>query len=63
MFGYLINPKVGAISYNLFHHKAIAILLILIGWKTEIQTINLAGIILLGHASMDRIFGYGLKIL
>mgnify|MGYP003682880229 CR=1 FL=1 len=61
MLGYLINPKLGALSYNLFHHKGIAILFILIGWKMEFQVINIAGIILLGHTSLDRIFGYGLK--
>nr|WP_317038962.1 DUF4260 family protein [Urechidicola croceus] len=28
ILSYLINTKVGAISYNLFHHKGIAILFI-----------------------------------
>ena len=67
MLGYLAGNKIGAWSYNLFHHKGIAILVFLIGlmldqndiynnaWVTSI------GIVLFGHSSMDRFFGYGLK--
>jgi len=61
MLGYLINSKVGAIIYNLFHHKAIAITIYLIGIYFQIEVIKLIGIILFSHASLDRIFGYGLK--
>ena len=61
MLGYLINPKLGAISYNLFHHKGIAILLYFIGIYFGNSYFQLIGIILFSHASMDRIFGYGLK--
>ena len=61
MLGYLINTKIGALSYNLFHHKGIAVALFLIGALASISGLALAGIILFGHASMDRIFGYGLK--
>ena len=72
MLGYLINPRVGAISYNFFHHKAFALLLILGTTFSDLHTylasttprenaLLLAAIILYGHASMDRIFGYGLK--
>lgn len=61
MLGYLLNPKIGAFTYNLFHHKGIALILFLIGATASISGVALAGIILFGHASMDRIFGYGLK--
>ncbi|WP_420576538.1 DUF4260 domain-containing protein [Ekhidna sp.] len=61
MLGYLINTKVGALTYNIFHHKGIAILLLVFGWAAISEEIMLAGIILFGHSSMDRIFGYGLK--
>ncbi|WP_424962588.1 DUF4260 domain-containing protein [Ekhidna sp.] len=61
MLGYLINPKVGAFTYNLFHHKGIALLILVFGWVAISEEILLTGIILFGHASMDRIFGYGLK--
>ncbi|MEO8516199.1 MAG: DUF4260 domain-containing protein [Flavobacterium sp.] len=59
--GYAFNDRIGAYAYNVFHHKGIAILLYLIGVYFSSGVIQLTGIILFAHASMDRIFGYGLK--
>ncbi len=59
--GYVINSKVGAFVYNVFHHKAIAILLYFIGIYFEYPLLQLAGTILFSHSCLDRIFGYGLK--
>lgn len=61
MLGYLVNPKIGAITYNLFHHKGIAILLYVLGVFLKMEIIELIGVILFSHASFDRILGYGLK--
>ena len=61
MVAYLISPKVGAWMYNLFHHKALAILLIILGYFLFKNPLSLAGAILLSHSAMDRIFGFGLK--
>ena len=61
MFGYLINSKIGAWSYNLFHHRGVAIGIYLLGIFTASEALQLAGIILFSHIAMDRIFGYGLK--
>jgi len=61
MLGYLVNSKIGAIMYNLFHHKAIALLVLFLGWYWQIEWAELSGIILFGYSSLDRIFGYGLK--
>ncbi|MGY5355922.1 DUF4260 domain-containing protein [Wenyingzhuangia sp. IMCC45467] len=61
MLGYVVNNKIGAWSYNIFHHKLLGIFLYCLGLFTHHETIMLAGIILFGHAAMDRIFGYGLK--
>lgn len=61
MLGYLMNPKIGAITYNLFHHKAIAVSLYLVGIYFQNTIIQLMGVILFSHASLDRVFGYGLK--
>lgn len=61
VLGYLINTKIGAITYNIFHHKGLAILIFLVGIYFEIEVVQLIGIILFSHASLDRIFGYGLK--
>ena len=61
MLGYLINTKTGALTYNVFHHKGLAILILLIGIYFEIEVMQLIGIILFSHAALDRVFGYGLK--
>ncbi|PWT77694.1 MAG: DUF4260 domain-containing protein [Bacteroidetes bacterium] len=61
MLGYTISNKVGAITYNVFHHKGIAIGVYLLGIYLHDEKIQLAGLILFGHSSMDRILGYGLK--
>lgn len=61
MLGYLVNTRTGAITYNLFHHKAIALLVLTLGWYWNMEWVMLSGIILFGHASLDRVFGYGLK--
>lgn len=61
MIGYLKNPKTGALLYNLFHHQAIAVLLLGWGWMLHSEIVLLIGAILLGHSAFDRIFGYGLK--
>jgi hypothetical protein len=61
MLGYLVNSKVGAICYNLFHHKGVALVIYMIGFFLGNETLLFIGIVLFGHASFDRIWGYGLK--
>ncbi len=61
MLGYIVSDKVGALTYNLFHHKGLAIVIYLLGIYLSVSLLQLAGVILFSHASMDRIFGYGLK--
>ena len=61
MIGYLAGNKIGAGFYNLFHHKGIAVSIFLAGLMTNNIPLQIAGIILFGHSSMDRMFGYGLK--
>ena len=61
MVGYLVNPRVGALTYNLTHHKGIAVGLYLLGVQFHVTWLVGAGLILLGHSSMDRLLGYGLK--
>ncbi len=76
MLGYLIGPRAGALAYNLLHHKGIAVLVLISSMPSMFEVMTLwtkdmgslhatpplfLGIILFGHASMDRIFGYGLK--
>ena len=61
MVGYLANPRVGAWTYNLIHHKRLAATLYVLGILFSIPWLAFAGTILLGHSSFDRVFGYGLK--
>ncbi|MCH5599460.1 DUF4260 domain-containing protein [Niabella ginsengisoli] len=61
MLGYLINNKVGAFLYNFFHHKGIAIIIFLTGIYLSNGLAQQIGVVLFGHASFDRIAGYGLK--
>lgn len=61
MIGYLINPAVGAVLYNIVHHKGLGIAIALFGLMTGNQVLMLAGSILFAHACMDRVAGYGLK--
>lgn len=61
MLGYLIGDKAGAILYNLFHHKGVAILIFFLGFYLNNEIIILSGIILLAHSCLDRVLGYGLK--
>jgi hypothetical protein len=61
MIGYLINAQVGAATYNFIHVKALGIIIFILGVALANQPLQLAGIILFGHSSMDRVMGYGLK--
>jgi len=61
MLGYLINTRVGAITYNLFHHKAIAVAIGIFGIYFVQEPLMLAGIVLFSHSAFDRMLGYGLK--
>jgi len=61
MLGYLGGNKIGAACYNLFHHKGIAIAVLIAGLLLPNMLLQIIGITLFGHSSMDRFFGYGLK--
>jgi hypothetical protein len=61
MLGYLVNTRMGALTYNILHHKGIAIALYLAGYFLVVHELTLAGVVLFGHSSFDRIVGYGLK--
>jgi len=61
MVGYLANPRFGSWTYNLIHHKGLAVALYLLGYLFSTPWLMFAGTLLLGHSSFDRVFGYGLK--
>ncbi len=61
MLGYLFNSRVGAVLYNIFHHKGIALAFYGAGIFTNNDALQFIGLLLYGHSAFDRIFGYGLK--
>lgn len=61
MLGYLFGNRVGAVSYNLFHHKGLALVLASCGYFVSNEALLASGILLFAHSSFDRIMGYGLK--
>ena len=60
MLGYLMNTKIGAFCYNLFHHKLISVIVLLVGYFIHYEIATLIGILLFTHSSFDRVMGYGL---
>jgi hypothetical protein len=61
MLGYAVNPAVGAVFYNIIHHKAVGFLIGAVGVLAGNQNLMLVGTILVAHSAMDRALGYGLK--
>lgn len=61
MLGYVINARIGAFTYNVFHSKLLAIVILLLGYVSDNHMVIFSGIVLFGHASLDRMLGYGLK--
>jgi hypothetical protein len=61
MIGYLINPRIGAFTYNVTHWLPVGLVLVVIGTHHNLPLLTLAGVILLGHSAMDRMLGFGLK--
>lgn len=62
MLGYVFGNRVGAFCYNLFHHQLIAAIVTGVGFVFKLPMVELAGLVLLGHSSLDRFMGYGLKL-
>jgi hypothetical protein len=61
MIGYLISSKAGTVTYNFIHHKALSVLLYLFGGLTQLPLLQLAGLVMFGHASLDRALGFELQ--
>jgi len=59
--GYVFGPAVGAATYNTTHHKGLAALFYGAGILAALPALSLIGVIMLGHSSLDRVLGYGLK--
>ena len=60
MMGMLLNKCVGALTYNLIHHKALALGTFILGGLLGVPLLSLIGVLLFGHSSFDRVLGFGL---
>lgn len=58
---YLTNKKMGAIAYNILHHKGAIALVIMIGFYLQNDLVSNIGLIFMAHSCFDRALGYGLK--
>jgi hypothetical protein len=61
MLGYLGSTRLGAFTYNLFHHRGLALLLVATGFMMHMDLLITGGLLLVAHSSFDRMLGYGLK--
>jgi hypothetical protein len=61
MLGYLVNTRAGAFTYNLFHHRGVALALLATGFLMNVDILLTGGLLLVAHSSFDRMLGYGLK--
>ena len=61
MIGYLGDSRLGAVIYNVFHFRSLALTLFVAGKLFAMPLLSLIGVILFAHASLDRVLGYGLK--
>jgi Domain of unknown function (DUF4260) len=61
MIGYLAGPRLGAIVYNVIHHRGLAVIYYVAGALLGLPGLSLAGVIIFAHSSLDRALGYRLK--
>jgi hypothetical protein len=60
LIGLLVGKRIGAITYNLIHHKAVALTVYVLGALLGIPILSLVGVLLFGHSSFDRVLGLSL---
>ena len=61
MLGYLINPRIGAASYNLVHTLTLPLALLLASYIEHWPLTAALALIWTAHIALDRLLGYGLK--
>ena len=61
MLGYLVNPRIGAVVYNVVHTTIVYGPLAAYGYLSGVSDALALGLIGLAHVGFDRLLGYGLK--
>jgi hypothetical protein len=61
MVGYLLNPRLGAATYNLVHTFTLPFALLLLGYLLHWPLAPALALIWIAHIALDRLLGFGLK--
>jgi Domain of unknown function (DUF4260) len=61
MIGYLVNTRLGSLTYNTVHTYTLPALVLGAGLAANIPTVLFLGLIWFAHIGADRLLGYGLK--
>jgi hypothetical protein len=59
--GYLVNPQIGALAYNMVHTYALPLALLVFALLADVSTGTQVAAIWFAHIGMDRMLGFGLK--
>lgn len=61
MAGYRVNPRVGAMVYNVAHSYLLPVGILTAGWWQQSPLLLQVGLIWFTHIGLDRAMGFGLK--
>jgi Domain of unknown function (DUF4260) len=61
MLGYLLNPRIGATTYNLAHTLTLPLALFVASYFNHWPLASAIALIWTAHIAFDRLLGYGLK--
>jgi hypothetical protein len=61
MLGYLLNPRIGAATYNLAHTLTLPLALLFLSYLQHWPLAASIALIWTTHIAFDRLLGYGLK--
>jgi hypothetical protein len=61
MLAYLVNPRLGAATYNLVHTLTLPLALLLASYIEHWHLPTELALIWTAHIALDRLLGYGLK--
>ena len=61
ILGYLLNPRVGAATYNLVHTLTLPLALLFLSYLQHWPLAAYIALIWTAHIAFDRLLGYGLK--
>jgi hypothetical protein len=61
LLGYKINPRIGAIMYNIGHTLSLPLPLLMLGIILQVPLLISICLLWIGHIGYDKMLGFGLK--